>query len=459
MKRKPTILLATFVVTMGLLLGAGAEPEAAEIIGTWNSGIWYWDVTASEWTRMYPDPPDGDIAAGDFTGDGRDDVASIWTSGLFYQDAATLAWTEIPVDDPDGPSGVPNRLTAGDMNGDGRAEIIGSWSSEGFWYWDVVAENWTQMTEDSTNGDIAAGDFTNDGIADVASIWPDDGLRYQDGASLDWIDIPGSAPDSVTAGDVTGDGRPEIIGAWNSIWYWDVAESGWTKIDTVSPPTGDIAAGDFTGDGIADVAAIYDSGLWYVDGALFTWKKVTRHVPFSVTAGDVKSEAPSGVVQVFVTSSQFNGDLGGLDGADAKCQSAAEAAELPGTWVAWLSDGGDTNAIERIPDGQYRLLDETVIAEDKGDLIDGDLESPINRNEFGEEQGEAVWTGTSASGVGSSGDPCSNWTSQTGIAECSDDPSECAMLGNSNSSDFTWTQGPHESCSELASLYCFGGGE
>ncbi len=83
----------------------------AEIIGTWESGIGYWDVAATIWTQMHPSPPDGDIAAGDFTGDGKADVASIWASGLWYQDGANLAsWTKMP-------GNPPVSLTAGDVTG------------------------------------------------------------------------------------------------------------------------------------------------------------------------------------------------------------------------------------------------------------------------------------------------------------------------------------------------------
>jgi hypothetical protein len=168
----------------------------AEIIGTWSNGIWYWDVAASTWTQMHPAPPDGDIAAGDFTGDGKADVASIWKSGLWYQDGANLAsWTQV--------SGLtPDSVTAGDVTGDGRFEIIGTWSS-GIWYYDVAASTWTQMHPAPPDGDIAAGDFTGDGKADVASIWAS-GLWYQDGDTLAWTQLSGTAPVSVTAVDVTG---------------------------------------------------------------------------------------------------------------------------------------------------------------------------------------------------------------------------------------------------------------
>ncbi len=255
---------------------AKATPRRAEIIGNWRSGIWYWDVAESEWTQMATNNPDGDIAAGDFTGDGKADVASIWNSGLWYQDGATLDWTKVK-------GSAPVSLTAGDVNGDGWSEIIGTWSS-GIWYWDVAASKWTKMTSDTPTGDIAAGEFTGDGKLDVAGIFGS-GLWYQDGVSLVWTKV-GTAPDSLTAGDVTGDGRSEIIGTWSSgIWYWDVAASKWTKM-TSNTPTGDIAAGDFTGDGKADVAGIFDSGLWYQDGASLAWTKVGT-APDRLTAGDV----------------------------------------------------------------------------------------------------------------------------------------------------------------------------
>jgi hypothetical protein len=257
---------------------AKPAPGRAEIFGNWSNGIWYWDVAESEWTKMANGTPEGDIAAGDFTGDGIADVASSWTSGLWYQDGATLAWTKVP-------GGAPDRLTAGDVTGDGLSEIIGTWSS-GIWYWDVAESEWTQMTPNTPGGDIAAGDFTGDGIADVASGWSN-GLWYQDGATLAWTKVPGSAPDNLTAGDMTEDGQSEIIGTWSSgIWYWDVAESEWTLMST-STPTGDIAAGDFSGDERADVAAIFSSGLWYQDGDTLDWTKVSDSVPGRLTAGDI----------------------------------------------------------------------------------------------------------------------------------------------------------------------------
>jgi len=49
-----------------------------------------------------------------------------------------------------------------------------------------------------------------------------------------------------------------------------------------------------------------------------------------------------GGLRIFITRDTFEGDLGGLAGGDEKCQLAAAAAELGGTWVAYLSVGAVT---------------------------------------------------------------------------------------------------------------------
>jgi hypothetical protein len=189
-------------------------------------------------------------------------------------------------------------------------KIIASWSN-GIWYWDFAAATWTQLSTDTTKGDLAAADFTGDGTADVAAIFDfgpasnplGPGIYYLDGASKAWTLIPDSAPPAfnITAGDLNGDGRPEVIGAWNNgIWYYDFIAATWTQLST-DTTNEDIAAGDFTGDGIADVAAIFQfgptsspqgPGLYYLDGASKTWTQVpdSAPAPFSVTAGDLTGD-------------------------------------------------------------------------------------------------------------------------------------------------------------------------
>jgi len=245
----------------------------AEIIGTWNSGIWIWDFATSEWTRTYPSAPAGAMAGGDFTGDGRADVASIWGSGLWYQDGATLAWTKVF-------HLAPDRLAAGDITGDGVDEIIGcggDWDS-GVWYRDVANGTWHQPSDVTPNGAIAVGDVTGDDKADIISCLSD-GLWYQDGATLGWTNVYDTAPYKVTTGDVTADEQAEIIGTWGSgIWYWDLAEAEWSKMTSYTT-TKDIAAGDFTGDRKADVASCWSSGLWYQNGATLGWTRIYSIAP------------------------------------------------------------------------------------------------------------------------------------------------------------------------------------
>ena len=94
-------------LTAGDVTGDGQ----AEIIGTWDSGIWYRNVAASSWTRVYTGVASGDIVDGDFTGDGKADVASCWSGGLYYQNGATLGWAKVS-------STATSQLTAGDVTGD-----------------------------------------------------------------------------------------------------------------------------------------------------------------------------------------------------------------------------------------------------------------------------------------------------------------------------------------------------
>jgi hypothetical protein len=167
----------------------------------------------------------------------------------------------------------------------------------------------------------------------------------------------------------------------------------------------------------------------------------------------VDQEPPTGdVVSVFVTSGAgFEGDLGGLAGADAICQERAAAAGLPGTdWTAWLSDSTE-NAIDRIPDGQYRLVDGTQVADDKADLTDGRLKAEIILTENGQERSASVWTGTGQNGNGTLNN-CNDWTVNS--AESVGD-----VGFNGYTEDFWTLLPPPAQCSEQYHLYCFGGVE
>ena len=111
---------------------------------------------------------------------------------------------------------------------------------------------------------------------------------------------------------------------------------------------------------------------------------------------------------VFVTSQTFNGNLGGLAGADAKCNAAAMAATpspLPGTYTAWLSDSS-IDARDRVTQsaGPYVRTDGVRVAESFTDLTDCPagvcLQAPINLDENNVTRDEvSTWTATGPDGA------------------------------------------------------------
>jgi hypothetical protein len=92
-----------------------------------------------------------------------------------------------------------------------------------------------------------------------------------------------------------------------------------------------------------------------------------------LSAGLAEAQTPPTEMSFFVTStgSGRGGDLGGLAGADAHCQSLARAAGAGGrTWRAYLStQGADAvNARDRIGAGPWRNARGEVIARSVADL-------------------------------------------------------------------------------------------
>ncbi|MFT4038312.1 MAG: hypothetical protein QM692_09050 [Thermomicrobiales bacterium] len=127
-----------------------------------------------------------------------------------------------------------------------------------------------------------------------------------------------------------------------------------------------------------------------------------------------------GPCTVFLSSEKVQGNLGGLSGADAKCQSLASAAGLPGSYKAWLSDDTSSPSSRFFrSSGPYVLIDGTVVANSWADLADGTpLLATIKVTETGGDYGDTsnAWSNTTADGVAiSSGDPgegsCTNWSS------------------------------------------------
>ncbi len=172
---------------------------------------------------------------------------------------------------------------------------------------------------------------------------------------------------------------------------------------------------------------------------------------------------------VFMASAYFSADfvsaasdlLGttpsdSLAAGDALCQHFAEAQgskAAPGTYVAWLSTGGDAIRDRLItPSGPYLLVDGTQVVQHGADITSGTLENGIDRDQTGQLylHGVQVWTGTSVTGA-SSGQDCNSWSSTS------------ANVGGTHGleglNDGRWTDNGNFNCGGRLSLYCFQQGE
>jgi hypothetical protein len=186
-----------------------------------------------------------------------------------------------------------------------------------------------------------------------------------------------------------------------------------------------------------------------------------------------QSEEPEVVapLRAFVTSTVYTGALGGLAGADAKCQEQATAAALPNptAFVAWLSDSV-TDAYCHVHGFAGKRADdcgEAVLPAAAGpwvrvdgfpfaDRIDlalsptGRIVAPLNLSETGAAIGvfAAVWSGTNALGEldVSRPTPCSDWSVADGA--------QSVAIGGSWATTESWLYYGLSTCSSSLGLAC-----
>lgn len=104
-------------------------------------------------------------------------------------------------------------------------------------------------------------------------------------------------------------------------------------------------------------------------------RKTALFAAVAIFAGCANGAPSVAEMSFFITSAGIGdgGNLGGLEGADAHCQSLAEAAGAGGrTWRAYLStekpDGRGEFARLRIGEGPWRNADDVLIAKDLDEL-------------------------------------------------------------------------------------------
>jgi len=129
------------------------------------------------------------------------------------------------------------------------------------------------------------------------------------------------------------------------------------------------------------------------------------------------------------------------------------AANLPGTYMAWLAS--DTlGPADRFTNSAknaagYFLVNGSRIATSWADLLDGKLLIPIGLAEDGGLVTEAVWSNVAHDGgVRASGESCMNWTSAAaltvgGAGQSGGDPGA------------VWTARGSDPCDRTYRIYCF----
>jgi cysteine-rich repeat protein len=167
---------------------------------------------------------------------------------------------------------------------------------------------------------------------------------------------------------------------------------------------------------------------------------------------------------VFVTSVEFpDGNLGGLGGADAKCNDLAANGVMAvqgRKFRAWLSGSLLTSSpYYRIRDpefaGWYKLVNGKLVARGWDDLVEKDdggyyIDSSIIVSETGEATVGATWTNTTATGQRATLiNNCQNWSS--GLF----DHGARMGLASSMYRKEDWTESFTSFCDVEGRLYCF----
>lgn len=174
---------------------------------------------------------------------------------------------------------------------------------------------------------------------------------------------------------------------------------------------------------------------------------------------------------VFLSSVTYTGNLGGVSGADLKCQALAQAAGLANAkkYRAWISNGVQSPSTRftqiDLEDLPYALRNGRLVASTFAELVEDGPRTGIWITELGTPLFEAlVWTNTAADGEPfSATNHCNEWVSNQPMAyarvglnalEIEQGPGWDVWR-----SERHWTSYISRSCTLNAHLYCFEDGQ
>jgi RHS repeat-associated protein len=186
-----------------------------------------WAIKADYWGKQ--------LAAGDFTGDGKTDIVSyslgsgslqaelyISTGSAFVYSAALK---NVPF------NGKLSDVSLGDFDGDGRTDLASHVIGAGGWWIDVYRSTGTKLVHEAkwgynqgtpgTTHRFRTGDFNGDGKTDLLRFWDDGGKLSADvhlstGSRFElqaWLRKKGAAGDlrRLKTGDFNGDGKTDLV--------------------------------------------------------------------------------------------------------------------------------------------------------------------------------------------------------------------------------------------------------
>ncbi|MCP4700526.1 MAG: DUF1554 domain-containing protein [Gammaproteobacteria bacterium] len=242
---------------------------------------------------------------------------------------------------------------------------------------------------------------------------------------------------------------------WADVYIAYSADGGttWTAADVPS-----------SGDNINNLVYVYNGSDNKYDGFNDTSPAADRQLfPNTAYWSQTRNEnaathiallIPAPPYTVFITSTKYTGNLGGLTGADTKCNERAQApsSEVKATdFAAWLSDSAQSIENRLDHAGPYLKPNGNVLATSWSDLTDGELTYKFRISEQGNIISiTQVWTGTKPNGITDSPDAqlhCENWTSPFEVVS--------GRTGISNNTDSYWSTGnTRATCDTSQSLYC-----
>lgn len=226
----------------------------------------------------------GELAVGDFNGDGRDDVFQSIGTLWVYSPSGSREWTVL--------NDSTVRLASlglGDFDGDGRTDVFTQ--SGDTW---LVSSGGTAAPAPLPAGSnipirsYRFGDFDGDRKTDVfranGSQW-----FYSSGGATSWRPLAVSrlGVGDLRFGDFDGDGTTDVFSLANGQWSVSYGgSSAWRRLNArLSSSLGDLVFADFNGDHKTDVART-SGGNWQVSwGGVTGWQVLQYRRSESLAAG------------------------------------------------------------------------------------------------------------------------------------------------------------------------------